>query len=70
MVTDAVHHNGGKIFIQLSHAGRAINSDMTFGLEAWAPSAIGCRKKMRYLGGAVAPVPHEMTVEEIKQTQQ
>jgi N-ethylmaleimide reductase len=68
-VTDAVHQKGGKIFVQLSHSGRATNNDMTFGLEPWAPSAVQCREKIRYLGGTTPPLSHEMTIEEIKQTQ-
>ena len=67
-VTEAVHHLGGRIFVQLAHAGRATNTEMTFDLETWAPSPVLCREKLRYLG-AVAPPPHEMSVEEIKVTQ-
>jgi N-ethylmaleimide reductase len=66
LVTDAVHQRAGKIFVQLAHAGRATNPEMTFGLETWAPSAIGCREKIRYLGGKVAPLPQEMTRQEIE----
>lgn len=32
MVTDAVHKKGGKIFVQINHAGRATNTEMTKGL--------------------------------------
>ncbi|BBO81081.1 NADH-dependent flavin oxidoreductase [Desulfosarcina ovata subsp. sediminis] len=36
-MTDAVHHAGGKIFMQLSHAGNRADTDLT-GVEAIGPS--------------------------------
>jgi N-ethylmaleimide reductase len=31
-VTDKVHENNGRIFVQINHAGRATNTDKTGGL--------------------------------------
>lgn len=39
-VTDAVHQQGGKIFIQLWHVGRVSHSSITGGEQPIAPSAI------------------------------
>lgn len=50
-VIDGIHSRGGRVYVQINHAGRATNPDKTFGLEIWAPSAIACREKVRYLGG-------------------
>ncbi len=52
----AVHEAGGKIAIQLAHAGRRTRSAMTNGLRPWAPSAIP------ELGGEV---PYEMSQSQI-----
>lgn len=69
-MTDAVHTKGGKIYIQLYHAGRATHSELTGGLEPWAPSAIAMRnEKIRQLGNIPYPQPKEMTLEDIKTTQ-
>ena len=40
LVTDAVHHKGGHIFLQLWHCGRASHSSFHGGQPAIAPSAI------------------------------
>jgi 2,4-dienoyl-CoA reductase-like NADH-dependent reductase (Old Yellow Enzyme family)/NADH dehydrogenase FAD-containing subunit len=39
-LTDAVHEVGGKIAIQISHAGRRARSAINSGLRPWAPSPI------------------------------
>ena len=52
----AVHEAGGKIAIQIAHAGRRTRSAMTNGLRPWAPSAIP------ELGGEV---PYEMSQSQI-----
>lgn len=42
-LTDAVHEEGGKIFLQLMHAGAYARSDEHAGVKAVAPSAYRCR---------------------------
>lgn len=54
--------------VQINHAGRATNQEKTDGLQVWAPSAVLCRQKIRYLGGQQGPVPKEMTLEDIQET--
>ncbi len=39
-VVDAVHSKGGKILLQLWHAGRATHPKLNGNLEPWAPSPI------------------------------
>lgn len=39
-VVDAVHSKGGRIFIQVFHAGRVAHPDFTGGLTPVAPSAV------------------------------
>jgi 2,4-dienoyl-CoA reductase-like NADH-dependent reductase (Old Yellow Enzyme family)/thioredoxin reductase len=57
-LVDAVHREGGKIVIQINHAGRQTSSSMT-GSPIVAPSAIPCpvRKEM----------PQELSQEEIQE---
>ncbi len=40
-LADRVHHDGARLFVQLSHAGRQTLSDFT-GETPWAPSALPC----------------------------
>ena len=56
-LVDAVHREGGKIFIQINHAGRQTSSSIT-GVPIVAPSPIPCpvRKEM----------PHPLSVGEIQ----
>ena len=56
-LVDAVHKEGGKIFIQINHAGRQTSASIT-GSPIVGPSAIPCpvRKEM----------PHPLTVKEIQ----
>jgi 2,4-dienoyl-CoA reductase-like NADH-dependent reductase (Old Yellow Enzyme family)/thioredoxin reductase len=56
-LVDAVHREGGKIFIQINHAGRQTSTSIT-GLPIVAPSAIPCpvRKEM----------PHPLSAGEIQ----
>ncbi len=65
-VTDAVHAAGGRIFMQLMHAG-ALVQDNRYTDETVAPSAIRPVGDMaaRYYGDGPFPVPHEMTRDEI-----
>ncbi|WP_375056584.1 alkene reductase [Zobellella sp. DQSA1] len=65
-VTDAVHRNGGKIFLQLWHVGRLAHSYFT-GEQPVAPSAIafeGTLPRMRELS---YEMPRELTEQEIAQ---
>ncbi len=71
-VTDAVHAEGGKIFIQLMHTGRVSHPDnMESHTRIFAPSAIGMNGEMwtDLRGGQAYPEPHEMTLQDIEQTQ-
>jgi len=71
-VTDAVHAEGGKIFIQLMHTGRVSHSDnMESNARVLAPSAIGMSGEMwtDEKGMQAYPVPQEMTLKDIQQTQ-
>lgn len=64
-VTDRVHANGGKIFIQLMHTGRISHpGNMPAGAEVLAPSAIPASNTQMYVdgqGNLDLPVPKEMT---------
>ncbi len=68
--TGAVHDNGGRIFIQLMHAGRMSHPDNTphhrLGV---APSAIAPGTGMFTAKGMLnIPVPRALTTEEVRQT--
>jgi N-ethylmaleimide reductase len=68
-VTQAVHEEGGKIFIQLWHVGRMSHPDFHGGELPHAPSAINPHSKSFTPQGFKETVtPKEMTIEEIKQT--
>jgi len=68
LVTKAVHNEGGKIFIQLWHVGRVSHPDFLDGRLPFAPSAIKFDYNARTPSGQKpAPIPHEMSVEEIKE---
>ena len=72
-VTEAVHAEGGKIFMQLMHTGRVSHPDnMEPNTRVLAPSAIGMSGEMwtDSNGMQAYPVPQEMTLEDIQQTQQ
>lgn len=72
-VTDAVHQEGGKIFIQLMHTGRVSHPlNMPEGAEVVAPSAIGFEGQMYtdQEGMKDYPTPREMTLEDIEQAQE
>jgi 2,4-dienoyl-CoA reductase-like NADH-dependent reductase (Old Yellow Enzyme family) len=65
-VADAVHAAGGRILLQLMHAG-ALVQDNRYTNETVAPSAIRPVGDMatRYYGDGPFPVPREMTRDEI-----
>ncbi|RDV11527.1 alkene reductase [Pontibacter diazotrophicus] len=67
-VTDAVHAEGGKIFLQLWHVGRMSHPDFHNGELPVAPSAINPNDKSYTPEGFKDTVtPRELTVPEIKQ---
>ena len=69
-VTDAVHQKGGKIFVQLYHAGRATHPELNGGHEPWGPSAIAIRNERIYqLNKIPFPAPKEMSLEDIQTVQ-
>ncbi|GAB3202754.1 N-ethylmaleimide reductase [Pontibacter aydingkolensis] len=67
-VTDAVHQEGGKIFIQLWHVGRMSHPDFHNGEFPVAPSAINPESKSFTPEGFKDTVtPRALTIPEIKQ---
>ena len=70
-IADAVHAQGGHIFVQLMHTGRASHQDnLPAGAQVIAPSAVALPGEI-YVDaqGNVAPsVPHAMTAAEIEST--
>lgn len=68
-VTEAVHNDGGKIFIQLWHVGRMSHPDFHNGELPLAPSAINPNEQSYTPEGFKDTViPKAMTKEDIKQT--
>ena len=70
-VTNSVHENGGKIFMQLMHTGRVSHPlNMENGAEILAPSAIALSGEMYtdQEGMQPYPVPKEMNSEDIEST--
>ena len=68
-VTDAVHKEEGKIFIQLWHVGRVSHPDFHNGELPLAPSALNPNSKSFTPNGFKDTVtPKEMTLEDIKTT--
>lgn len=65
-VADAVHAKGGRIVVQLMHAGRIAHPDNKQGLETVAPSALAAPGDTFTADGMQPyPVPRELTLEEI-----
>ena len=65
-VADAVHAQGGRIVVQLMHAGRVAHPDNKHGLETIAPSAIAAPGEMFTADGMVPhPVPRALELAEI-----
>jgi N-ethylmaleimide reductase len=65
-VSEAVHGEGGRIFIQLMHAGRIAHPDNKNGLESVAPSAIAAPGKMVTAHGQVDhPTPRALETDEV-----
>ena len=71
-VTDAVHQKGGRIFIQLMHAGRMSHPDNTpHHRTGVAPSAIAPGSQMFTETGMLdIPVPRALSKDEVRQTVQ
>lgn len=72
-VTDAVHHKGGKIFLQIMHTGRISHpANMEAQAVIVAPSPIQAAGKIftDTTGLQAHPVPKEMTLADIEQAQQ
>jgi 2,4-dienoyl-CoA reductase-like NADH-dependent reductase (Old Yellow Enzyme family) len=69
-VTDAVHAWGGKIFIQLMHAGRISHPDNTpHHRQPVAPSAIAPGTQMFTASGMQdIPQPRALTIEDVRET--
>lgn len=60
-ISEGVHRNNGKIFLQLHHAGRAADPEIT-GVQPMGPSAIPTALEF----GGFLPTPREMTREDIQ----
>ncbi|CAM1372454.1 N-ethylmaleimide reductase [Tenacibaculum litopenaei] len=75
-VTQAVHENKGKIFIQLWHVGRRATKGTTKGTVPLAPSAVKISDKVYgplqdgTLGMVETDIPKAMTLEDIERTKQ
>lgn len=68
-VTEAVHNEDGKIFIQLWHVGRVSHPEFLNGELPLAPSALNPNSRTKPASGQTKTVtPKEMTIEEIKST--
>ncbi|MFF0276580.1 MULTISPECIES: alkene reductase [unclassified Streptomyces] len=69
-VTDAVHERGGKIFVQLMHAGRISHPVVLGGgLHPVGPSAVAPKGQLFAGTGLIDFVaPRELTADEIRQT--
>src|SRR5450755_2898979 len=69
-VSDAVHDKGGRIFIQIMHAGRMSHPDNTpHHRQPVAPSAIAPGAPMFTAAGMQEiPVPRALTTEEVRRT--
>jgi N-ethylmaleimide reductase len=65
-VTDAVHHVGGKIFLQLWHVGRMSHPDFIGGDLPVAPSPLPVGEEIRTpMGKKLIPVPRALELDEI-----
>ena len=68
-VTDAVHADGGLIFLQLMHSGRVSHTDINGTSRVVGPSSIAIDGEVRTpTGKQPFPVPHALTLDEIETT--
>ncbi len=71
-VTDAVHEEGGKIFLQIMHCGRVSHpGNMPAGSRILAPSAVAMTQTKMYVDGKgdqPIPLPTPMTEEDMEAT--
>jgi N-ethylmaleimide reductase len=67
LVTSAVHDKGGKIVMQIWHAGRAAHPAYNNGAPTFAPSAIAIEGEVHTVDGKAAHVvPQELTIDQIQ----
>ncbi|MBC3883176.1 alkene reductase [Undibacterium sp. LX40W] len=67
LTTNAVHAKGGKIFMQIWHAGRAAHPDLNGGAPTFSASAIAINGDIHTQNGMVPHVaPQELSVEQIQ----
>ncbi|CDW72532.1 fad fmn-binding family protein [Stylonychia lemnae] len=67
-VVDAVHEKGGRIFLQIWHAGRAAHPEQIGGLQPISSSAIAINGSATFVKGkANHQVPKAATIEDIQQ---
>jgi N-ethylmaleimide reductase len=67
-ITQAVHEEGGKIIAQIWHVGRVSHPLLTGGAQPVGPSAVAAATfAYTHEGKVDLPVPHELTVDEIRQ---
>jgi len=68
-VTDAVHARGGRIVLQVMHAGRVSHPDLTGTGHVVAPSAIAIEGEVHTATEKKPyPVPHALSTEEVRAT--
>nr|WP_276610669.1 alkene reductase [Kineococcus siccus] len=68
-VTAAVHARGGRIVLQVMHAGRVSHPAITGTPHVVAPSAVAIRGEVHTPGGKLPyPVPHALSTEEVRAT--
>jgi len=66
LVTDAVHANGGKIFVQLMHTGRVSHpANMAVGTRVVAPSALALAGDMWTDSSGMQPYPVPVEMSEV-----
>lgn len=63
IVTDAVHSEGGTIFVQLWHVGRISHPDFRNGELPVAPSAVAPRGMSTYTPSGMKPIPTPRALE-------